>query len=177
MDLYDHKTTELRVAPVGQATSCKSCNGMSIGLYILAWSLYILIFIPVLFWSTQVFLPDSSSNSPNLVQKYRDFSILEHFEVHHGDPHRSYAPTILYSSVCPLGKASFYILVFLMLLYLMLISAKQFLKNSQPRVATYTFAGIFGFIFLLFLINWPLFVRSIPAMVAVAGILTIGICV
>lgn len=156
------------------SASCKGCNAM--GLYILAWCLYILIFIPTLFWSTQMFKngsPGSSSDSTNLVQKYRDFSILEHYEAS-GD----WLPTILYSTVCPLGNVSFYILVLLMLLYLILISVQRFLKKSQFHVITYTFAGIFGFIFLLFLImNWPLFIRSLPAIAAAAGILTIGIYV
>ena len=169
-------------------SSCKNCKSNSIGLYIFAWALYLLIFIPTLFWSTQIFQNETLGSSDSLivqVQKYQEISLLKHYEVHNSSessssPLRKWLSTILYSSVCPLGKVSFYILVFLMLLYLIVISMKcRIFTDSEGfpiKIITCTFAGIFGLIFLLFLfMNWPLFVRSIPAIVAVAGILTIGI--
>lgn len=154
-------------------TRCKNCQSNSVWFYILAWTLYILIFIPALFWSTQQHY--YSNNQRNFhsdiqVEKYQKFSLLKHYEVQ-PVTRDDWLSTILYSSVCPLGKVSFYILVFLMLIYLLLIS----IKRNDTKIITWIFGGIFALVFLLYLfMNWPLFIRSIPAIIVLGGILTIG---
>lgn len=156
------------------SSQCRNCN-KRIGLFILAWVLYVCIFIPTLVWSTQLL----SQNTPygkqvNVQQKYGDISMLTHYETFvtsGNDCCTQMFDVILYSTVCPLGKFAFYILTFLMLFYLMTISIITSL--SIRKCVTYGFAGVFTLIFLLFLVNCPLFVRSIPAMIATGGIIAI----
>jgi hypothetical protein len=145
---------------------------------LITWILFILVFIPSYTWSTHIWtnfkantcgIPCPGSFNKNdddepFVSKFND-PFLQHTE--YKVKNFGWMKMLYQSGVCKLGMYSYYGLISFLFLYLILYSSipeKKWDDNSKTIKIICIVIWTIVFVVMLFM-NFPLFFRSIPAIV------------